>query len=332
MENRTQVTAKQLDFIDNVDLRAALLERLVELDRVFLVNANYSTVFVAIGAIEGVFRHVADIYRAEIQASSTYPTTKGKKPKRFQYLTIDELYIELKNLGIVPDIPEYKQLYHLFRNYRNCIHPQAQVRKGWKIELGQAQMALGLLNATIQNLDRNVFVDKHIFEKVAGSPQYDSQRVLHLQREHTPHHSFIVLREPLVSRLRFTFEVDMSPDALLNFVFDYVDDGDFRMLRLDSRRPDRCPNAVLRSTQKYLWQEVLWATPRKLPEKESFPVEIEIDIPGKVFRLVADGVTYSFEDAGKNQKDLFGQLQPGKRVGFFNEVNSVRLLDVRIDS
>ena len=152
METGTQVTNKQLDFINDVDLRKTLLERLNELDRIFLVNASYSTVFVAIGAIEGIFRHIASIYRNEIKDSDSYPKNSKGKAQRFDRLTLDDVYEELKNLGILPDIPQYKHMYHLFRNYRNCVHPQAQVLKRWEIQLGQAQMALGLLNATIQNL------------------------------------------------------------------------------------------------------------------------------------------------------------------------------------
>ena len=53
MEITPQLTTKHLDFIHDADLRQALRDRLEELDRVFLVNASYSTVFVAIGAIEG---------------------------------------------------------------------------------------------------------------------------------------------------------------------------------------------------------------------------------------------------------------------------------------
>src|SRR3989304_889247 len=210
MKIRTQVTNKRIDFIDDVDLRKTLLERFNELDRVFLVNATYSTVFVAIGAIEGIFRHVASIYKNEIRHSTSYPKNSKGIDTRFRDLKIEEVYEELKNLGILPDIPEYKHMYFLFRNYRNCIHPQVQVHKGWHIQLGQAQMALGPLNATIQNLDRNLFIGKHIFEKLAGTPYYDSSKMLHLRLDTTPHHSFLMLKMPISQRLLITFDLELS--------------------------------------------------------------------------------------------------------------------------
>jgi hypothetical protein len=177
----------------------------------------------------------------------------------------------------------------------------------------------------------DLFVGKHFFEKIAGSPRYDSRNGLRLEKGITQHHSFIVLRGRLTQRLRFTCDVDMSHDAVLNFVFNYVNDGNFMMLRLDSRLSEDCPNAVLRSTQRYDWKFVLWATPRKLPANAKFPIEIEIDIPQRLFRLVVDGTPYFFEDNSQNKSDLFGQIKLGTKVGFFNEKNSVQLSNVKIE-
>ncbi|MFZ3114486.1 MAG: hypothetical protein WA121_02655 [Syntrophales bacterium] len=331
MEIRTQVTNKQLDFIDNIDLRKTLLERLSELDRIFLVNATYSTVFVAIGAIEGILKHIAAIYKNEIKKNPSYPKNSKGNVKRWDDLTLDEVYEELKNMGILPDISEYKYLYFLFRNYRNCIHPQAQVHKGWDIQLGQAQMALGLLNATIQHLDRNIFIGKHIFEKLSGAPYYDSGKMLHLKLDTTPHHSFLVLKKPVSQKLRITFDLELSRNSLLNIVFNYVNDGDFKMVRLDNRRLANCPNAVLKSTQKYVWHIVLSADPEKPPEKEQYQVSIQIDIPNRVFELIVDGQTYIFKDSNGNPIQLIDQVTPSTRVGFFNEEGPAKLSNIAVD-
>lgn len=331
MEIRTQVTNKQLDFIDNIDLRKTLLERLGELDRIFLVNATYSTVFVAIGAIEGILKHIATIYKNEIKKSTSYPKNSKGNLKQFTDLTLDEVYEELKNVGILPDIQEYKHLYFLFRNYRNCIHPQAQVQKGWDIQLGQAQMALGLLNATIQHLDRNIFIGKQIFEKLAGAPYYDSSKMLHLKLDTTPHHSFLVLKKPISKRLHITFDLELSRDSLLNIVFNYIDDGDFKMVRLDNRLFTNYPNSVLKSTQKYVWHIILSVDPEKPPAREQYPVSIEIDIPNKVFELIVDGKNYIFKDSNGNPIKLIDQVTPSTRVGFFNEEGPVKLSNIAID-
>jgi len=333
MEIVTEVTNKQIDFIGDIDLRKTLLERLSELDRIFLVNATYSTIFVAIGAIEGIFTHIAAIYKKEIKdpANITYPKNSKGTSKEFGKLTIDELYQELKKLSILPDIPEYEHLYHLFRNYRNCVHPQAQVNKGWDIKLGQAQMAMGLLNATIQNLDRNIFIGKHIFEKLAGTPYYDSGKMLHLKQDRTLHHSFLILKRPLTQKISIKFDLELSRDSLLNFVFNYINEGDFKMVRLDNRPHPNCLNSILKSTQKYVWHEKLFANPLKPPEREQFSVAIEMDLPNRVFEFKIDGQALTFQDSKGNNKQLFDEVTPSTKVGFFNEVGPVKLSNITID-
>ena len=332
MNINTQITNPHLDFISDVDLRNALLERLHELDRVFLVNANYSTIFIAISALEGIFKYIASIFKDEIRSSSSYPRyTKGNK-KPFDKLTIDETYVELKNLSILPDIPEYEILYRLLREYRNFIHPSAQVHKGWEIKVGQAQLALGLLNVTIQNLERNIFIGKHIFEKVSGNPNYDStSNVLRLEADATPHNSFIVLNRSVSEKLIITFDLDLPDRSLLNFVFNFVEEGDFKMVRLDNRRNSAYPNAVLRSSQKYLWNYYLVADPRLLPEKDNFSVRIEIDIPQKLFEFIVDGKSYQFSKKDGKQSYLFNEIEKGRKVGFFNEVGPTKLSSLNIE-
>jgi len=336
MDQHPQVTLKQLDFVNDVDLREVLSERLDELDHISLVNANYSTVFLAIGVIEGIFKHFASLYKADIQGISPpdYPETSPGKRKEFDKLTIEEIYHLLSKVGankLLAEIPEYAQLFELFRKYRNYVHPQVQARQRLQVGLGQAQMALGLLNATIQSLDRNIIVGKQFFEKVAGKPRYDSQGIIALPHAGTRHHSFIVLREPVDSRLQLSFSADISPHGLLNFVFDYTNPGDFRMLRFDRRPDERCRNGVLRSTQRYWWDFELHAVPAKAPAKEETHVKIDIDFQTATFTCIVDGTQYSFvnESDGKPSA-LFEKVHPGRRVGFFNEEDTVKISNLTI--
>ncbi len=195
MDIRTQITKQDIGFINDIDLRAMLLQRLEELDRVFVVNANYSTLFLAISSIEGIFKHIATIFKAEIKRSQDYPRDENdnNKLKDFDHLKIDELYSLLEELDILPSIARFEHVYHLFRDYRNFIHLQAQKKKDWQVDLGQAQMALGLLNATIGHLAQYIFLGKEVFVKLAGTPDYDSKEVLHLLQHPTPLNSFVTL-------------------------------------------------------------------------------------------------------------------------------------------
>lgn len=331
LELKTETTNKQLGFINDIDLRKVLVERLNELDRVFLVNANYSTVFGALGAVEGILRHVSSIYRDEIKKSSSYPKTGGGENMRFERLTIEELYIELKNLNILPNIPGYEHTFSLFRKYRNCIHPQRQIKEGWEIELGQAQIAIGLLNTTIQSLNQNVFIKKHIFKKIDGEPNYDSNDVLHLKTANTPFNSFIVLNKPISRKVDIKFDLELPQGSLINFVFNYEDEGNFKMVRLDNRGVNAYPNGVLRSSQKYSWKVYLFAKMKEPPEKDLYPVNINIDYDNNVFDFIVDNFDYKFMNKRGIKKDLYDELRTNKRIGFFNEVGSVRLSNIEIN-
>jgi len=328
MEIQTEITRKDINFINDIDLRETLLERFSELDRVFLVNGNYSTVFLAISSVEGIFKHIATIFKSEIKLSSKYPTDNGGSPKDFDKLTIDELYSLLTDQNILPSITRFEHVYNLFRNYRNFIHPQAHTKKGWDIGLGQAQMALGLLNATIGDLAQYIFVDKNVFLKIAGTPDYDSNKVLHLRTHSPPLHSFVVLNSKVMDTLSLSFDLELPQRSIFNFVFNFKDDGDFKMLRLDNR--NRWPNCVLHCTQKYSWKVMLFANPVSPPSTSPMPVVIKIDFPNRVFTLEVNGYSYSFKDRQGKSRDLFTEISPDLKIGFFNEVGTVKLSNIRL--
>lgn len=192
-------------------------------------------------------------------------------------------------------------------------------------------MALGLLNATIQNLDRNIFIGKHIFEKLAGAPYYDSGKTLQLNLDRTRHHSFLILKKHITQKLSITFDLELSRDSLLNFVFNYVNEGDFKMVRIDNRPLPRCVNSLLKSTQKYVWHEKLFAEPSNPPPKDQFPVAIEIDLPNRVFEFRVDGQSLTFKDEGGTNKQLFDEMTASTRIGFFNEVGPAKLSNISIN-
>lgn len=331
MDIQTEITKKNINFISDVDLRVVLRDRLQELDRIFLVNANYSTIFLAISTIEGIFKHVATIFRNEIKSSPKYPKDNKGKRKEFDRLTINELYILLRELNVLPDIKNFENVYDLFRDYRNFIHPQAQTKKAWPTDLGHAQMAIGLLNATVSYLDRYIFIDKEIFEKFAGNPDYDSSKALHLILHNPPLHSFLVWNKPITDRLLLKFDLELPKDSVFNFVFNFANEGNFKMIRLDNRYGSKSGylNCVLHCTQKYFWRERLIAEPKSPPDKSILPIEIEMDLKNKDFAFTVDSTSYSFNDKDtRKNRDLFDELKSGLRIGFFNEVGPVILSNI----
>lgn len=81
---QTKLTEESLDFIDDKALQAVLETRLDELERVFGVNGNLSTIILAISSIEGIFKHITEIFKKDILASHKYPLNKKGKKSVFQ--------------------------------------------------------------------------------------------------------------------------------------------------------------------------------------------------------------------------------------------------------
>jgi len=329
MEMQTEITTKEISFINDIDFRNILYDRLNEIDRVFTVNAHYSTIFLSISTIEGIFKHLAEIFKDDIKQSTIYPITPKGKRKQFDKISIDEFYTLLREIGILPKNEDLEKIYKLFKDYRNFIHPQAQKKKSWSIDLGQAQMALGLLNATLSCLSQNIFIGKGIYQKVAGSPDYDKDHVLHLNLDRTRVHSFIITKSTVAESFSLSFDLELPDKSIFNFVFNFKDDGNFKMLRLDNRRHPRAPNCLLRCTQKYFWVPTKFAKDKYPPSKTIFPVKIDIDKSNKLLRFTVDGKEYQFVDNKGKTSDLFAEFTPGLKVGFFNENRPVKLHNIK---
>ena len=324
-----EIVRKSLAFIDDTDLQVVLQSRLEELERAFSVNANLSTIILSISCIEGIFKHLATILRTLIHASPAYPKDETGKKRKLSELTIEQIYRLLLERDILRRIENFDHIYALFRNYRNFIHPQRQAREGWPVGLGQAQMALGLLNATLDQLSNYIFLGPEILEAISGRPRFDPSRVLHLDLHNTRTHLFVILKRKIDSDLRLKCDVDLGPAALFNFVFNYVDQGNFKMLRLDNREGASSPNALLQSKQKYHWDFVAMADHAQ-PPRGIFGLEVSIDCHRRRFDFCINGQPYRFIRQNHEEADLFLELEKGLRVGCFNEVGPVKLSNISL--
>lgn len=329
LQYKTQIVLKPLDFIDDKELQVVLERRLDELERAFSVNANLSTIVLSISCIEGIFRHLASIFRDFILVSPEYPRMKDGNKKKFSKLTIEEIYKLLLERDILQRIKNFDQIYSLFRNYRNFIHPQRQRKESWPVGLGQAQMALGLLNATIDQISNYIFIGPETLVRISGRPRFDLSKVLHLDLADTRTHSFMLLKRKIDSDLDIKFNLDLGQRALFNFVFNFVDEGNFKMLRLDNREHDRTPNALLYSKQRFHWYIVARADQRQ-PPAGVISLRIIINFTDRQFTFAVDGTPYKFLKDNGEEMDLFTELKRGLRIGWFNEEGPVKLSNIQI--
>jgi hypothetical protein len=326
---RPEIARKSLDFIDDKDLQVVIEKRLDELERVFSVNANLSTIILSISSIEGIFKHIASIFKTAISASPDYPIKKDGKKKDFHRLTIEEIYKLLLERDILQRIENFDQIYALFRNYRNFIHPQKEKKELWPVGLGQAQMAIGLLNATIDQISKYIFIGSEILERVTGRPRFDLSKVLHLDTSDARTDSFLILKRKIDSALNLSFDLDLGKNAIFNFVFNYVDDSNFKMLRLDNRNHPRTPNSLLYSKQKFHWYIVAKADHEQPPEGV-IGLKIEIDTEKNRFLYTVNGDNYKFSKEDDKKVGLFQEFKKGLRVGWFNEIDPVKLSNIKI--
>jgi len=324
-----EIARKTLDFIDDKDLQVVIEQRLDELEKVFSVNANLSTIILSISCIEGIFKHIASIFRSAILASPDYPKKTDGHKKDFANLTIEEIYKLLLERDILQRIENFDQIYALFRNYRNFIHPKRQKKELWPVGLGQAQMAIGLLNATIDQISKYIFIGPEILERVTGRPRFDLSKVLHLDKADTRTHSFLILKRKIDSDFSLSFDLDLGENGIFNFVFNYVDDSNFKMLRLDNRDLKRTPNALLYSKQRFHWHIVAEAVDKQPPEG-LIGLNIQIHPDKKQFLFTVNGDDYKFLKRTGGELDLYHEFRKGLKVGWFNEEGPVKLSSIQI--
>ncbi len=191
-------------------------------------------------------------------------------------------------------------------------------------------MALGLMNATLEHLSHNIFIGKEIYQIVAGSPDYDKNKVLHLNLARTRVHSFVITRCHITNTLSLSFDLEFQGKSVFNFIFNYKNIGSFKMLRLDNRREPKTANCLLHCTQRYFWREELFSEDLFPPTKPIFQVQIKIDRSKKLFRFIVDGKDYSFKDGSGVKIDLFDELISDLQIGFFNEIGPVKLHNIKL--
>jgi hypothetical protein len=236
----------------------------------------------------------------------------------------------LQAIDILPKTPNFQNVYDVFRNYRNFIHPQAQTKKDWPTGLGQAQMAVGLLNATIDHLSQYLFLGENLLKQITGQPEVDMSGNLYLRLDYSPTSSFVVFDAPVINKLNISFDLELPLNGILNFVFNFADEDSFRMFRLDNRLNSPFRNCLLHCTQKYVWHEHLQTTPSQPPPKNSFPIEIKIDAASSNFDFIVDGQHHTFTDKAGKIVNAFTEFTPNLRIGIFNELLPAKLSSISI--
>ena len=149
-----------------------------------------------------------------------------------------------------------------------------------------------------------------------------------LNRNRWPLSPEYTLKRKIDTHLDVRCELELVKNAIFNFVFNFVDETNFSMLRLDNRDSPSTPNALLSSKQKHYWYIVAEAD-QKQPPQGLINLEVKIDTSKKLFQFNVNGVGYSFANA-QGAVDLFSQFKKGLQVGWFNEIDPVKIHNLQI--
>jgi hypothetical protein len=300
-----------LTFISDSKLRAILTDILTEVDKIARVGAQRSTVYLTMSTLEGILTHVIELNAAN--AAKYYPkTSKTGIPRKLESLHfIDKIKIA-EQLGFIE-----KELYETFqkmRRLRNYLHPYAELRTpDDRIDLGISQISLGLLNHVLENLKKYRFIKGNLWTVLAGEPIYESLSDKIEFRRGGPLHSFLYTKAFTGRELAVSFNLNISGDGLLNFIFNYESDSTFSMLRLDAR--DSNQSGILECRHYHEWKYVT-----------KFPLSLSTITPNKV-EIVCRTTNFDLKvnDSIVPITGQYGKFDLSKPIGFFNEVTSLSI-------
>ncbi|NDO78819.1 hypothetical protein GKZ75_11450 [Kocuria indica] len=133
-----------------VDFQMVIADRLEEIEICFKNQAMLAVVILCGSTLEGLLYEVAKKHPAEYNRTSAAPQRDGKVRPLPEWSLNDLLNTsrELRVLG--EDVSKFA---HSVREFRNYIHPQQQVKEGFRPRPVTAQIAHQVLRAAIDDLN-----------------------------------------------------------------------------------------------------------------------------------------------------------------------------------
>lgn len=303
------MTLKSLAFISDSKLRQILADILLEIDNIALIGASRSTLYLSMSTLEGILTKLIEINLTS--AKQYFPKNKRGQQKKLGDLVFDEKIAIARKLGFIEK--EYYQIFQKMKNFRNYMHPYAELKGDEKIDLGASQISLGILNHILNTLGGLRFIQDQVWSVVSGEPVYESSsNTIEFKRGNTRTDSFIVTKGFLGKDLIISFDLILSNSGLLNFVYNYEQGSTFNMLRFDARNEN--DNGFLFCKHYAEWDYV---ERFKYQLKTNVPNKIKIKCAPKAFYLNINDEEIKFTD---NKYTKFNKYLP---IGFFNELVSL---------
>jgi len=127
--------------------------RFEEIKKCLTVGAPLSVLFLAGSTLEGILLGIALKHPKEFNKSKSSPKDKEGKVKQWQDWTLRNYIDVAYDLGLLKE--DVKKFSHSLRDFRNYIHPYAQVSSGFSPNKHTAAICWQVLKAAIYQLTEN---------------------------------------------------------------------------------------------------------------------------------------------------------------------------------
>lgn len=132
-----------------VDFQSVIADRLEEVEKCFATGAPLAVVILCGSTLEGLLYEVARSHPAEYNQTRAAPR-RDNKVRAFPDWTLNDLLNASRELGVIGE--DISKFAHAVREFRYYIHPQQQVKEGFRPRKVTAQIARQVLRAAIDDL------------------------------------------------------------------------------------------------------------------------------------------------------------------------------------
>lgn len=311
----TAITLKSLAFISDSRLRQILTDILSEIDNIALIGAARSTLYLSMSTLEGILTH---LIKNQSNAKQYFPKDKSGQQKKIDELSFDDIILIANKLKLVED--EYYETLQKMRSFRNYMHPDLELRTKDSIDLGASQVSLGILNHTLNSLGGLRFMGGNTWTVISGEPIYESiSDVIDFKRGNTRTDSFIITRDFIGNDINIEYNLILSGNGLLNFVYNYGTDSKFNMLRFDGRNEN--DNGFLECKHYAEWDYL-----------DKFNYNLNKNTPNKI--EIHCSTTEFIIKINDSKIDLtektYTKFDKNKQIGFFNELVSLSVDHLKV--
>lgn len=142
------IDVKQFDFVSNTDLRRLLADDYIEVQRTYQVSAFKAATILSGGILEGILYDVfrrpelagTDAYQT---ATENFPQKKGQAGINWDAVSLSHLIAGAVKMQILPE--SIAKMSEGLRDFRDCIHPNAELRDKARAQQEEAHISLLLV-------------------------------------------------------------------------------------------------------------------------------------------------------------------------------------------